>query len=238
MSKAKNVQLKPVYIPPSRIVWSDERLAALDKGQLTNLLANLQAQRSCGRVSEATASEVEERIKSRLPTPSATPRRKRPRSEIRLEARVAEQLGELAAGLARRYDVSADSAAKAATGIKGFRPEPMTDSKGHARTGASVRSGIASIERYVGYRSRDSFAALAFVVLAGKPQEIGCYVLVATDDLIDDATPDNEYTLLAGQHGWSASSRARMRARAVSSFDEGAQQYEQLLARMTTVALQ
>ena len=233
MSKAKNVQMKPVYVPPSQIVWSDERLAALDKEQLTNLLANLQAQRSCGRVSEATASEVEERIKSRLPTPSATPRRKRPRSEVRLEARVAEQLGELAAGLARRYDVSAESAAKAATGIiKGFRPEPMTDSKGHARTGASVRSGIASMERYVGYRSRDSFAALAFVVLADKPQEIGCYVLVATDDLIDGATPDNEYTPLAGQHGWSAGSRARMRARAVSGFDEGAEQYEQLVARM------
>ena len=31
MSKAKNVQMKPVYVPPSQIVWSDERLAALDK---------------------------------------------------------------------------------------------------------------------------------------------------------------------------------------------------------------
>jgi len=60
-------------------------------------------------------------------------------------------------------------------------------------------------------------------------------VLVATDDLIDDATPDNEYHAARRQHGWSASSRARMRARAVSSFDEGAEQYEQLLARMTTV---
>jgi hypothetical protein len=232
MSKAKNVLLKPAYVPPSQIVWSDERLDALDKGQLTNLLANLQAQRSFGRVSEATAAEVEERIKSRLPAPSTSIRRKRPRSEIRLEARVAEQLGELAAGLARRYDVSADSAAKAAAGIKGFRPEPMTGSNGQARAGAAVRSGIASIERYVGYRSRDSFAGLAFVLLADRREEQSSYVLLGTDDLIVDEAPEDEYTKVAGQHGWSASSRARMRARAVSGFEEGAERYEALIARM------
>ena len=108
----------------------------------------------------------------------------------------------------------------------------MTDSKGHARTGAAVRSGIASIERYVGYRSRDSFAGLAFVLLAERAEQLGCYVLLATDDLIDDATPEDEYSQLAGQHGWSASARARMRARVVSGFEEGAQRYEQLIARM------
>ena len=233
MSKAKNVSLKPVYTPPSLIVWTDERLAALDKEQLINLLGNLQTQVSSGRVSEATATDLEVRIKSRLPTPSTTPRRKRPRSEIRLEARAAEQLGELAAGLARRYDVSADTAVRVSTGIKGFRPEPMTDSKGHARTGAAVRSGIASIERYVGYRSRDSFAGLAFVLLAERAEQLGCYVLLGTDDLIDDATPEDEYSQLAGQHGWSASSRARMRARVMTGFEEGAQRYEQLIARLT-----
>jgi hypothetical protein len=232
MSKAKNVPIKPVYVPPSRIVWTDERLAALDKEQLINLLGNLHTQRSSGRISEVTAADLEERIKSRLPASSTAPRRKRPRSEIRLEARAAEQLGELASGLARRYDVSAESAMKVSAGIKGFRPEPMTDSKGHARTGAAVRSGIASIERYVGYRSRDSFAGLAFVLLADQAEQMGCYVLLGTDDLIDDQAPQDEYTPLAGQHGWSTNSRTRMRARAVSDFEEAAARYEQLIARM------
>lgn len=233
MSKAKNVPLKPTYIPPSLVVWTDERLAALDKTQLSNLLENLRTQLNCGRVSEATAVDLEGRIRSRLPTPKAAPRRKRARSEIRAEARAAEQLGDLAAELARRYDLSAESAVRASAGIKGFRAEPMTDSKGQARTGASVRSGAAAVERYVGYRSGDTFAGLAFVLLADdsdRPE----YVLLGTDDLIGDDAADNEYTALAAQHGWSASSRARMRAQAVSGFDEGAQRYEQLVAKVVS----
>ena len=231
MSKAKNVQLKPVYTPPSLVVWTDERLAALDKSQLANLLENLQTQRSSGRVSEATAVDLEEKIRSRLPTPKAAPRRKRARSEIRAEARAAEQLGDLAAELARRYDLSAESAAKASAGVKGFRAEPMTDSKGHARTGSSVRTGAAAVERYVGYRSGESFVGLAFVLLSDDSDRPG-YVLIGTDDLLGSEATDNAYMPLAGQHGWSALSRARMRAQAVSGFDEGAQRYEELVARM------
>lgn len=234
MSKAKNVPLKPTYTPPSLVVWTDERLATLDKSQLANLLENLRTQLTSGRVSEATAVDLEVRIRSRLPTPKAAPRRKRPRSEIRAEARAAEQLGDLAAELARRYDLSAESAVKASAGVKGFRAEPMTDSKGHARTGASVRSGAAAVERYVGYRSGDSFAGLAFVLLSDD-SERPAYVLLGTDDLIGDDAADNEYAPLAGLHGWSATSRARMRAQAVSGFDEGAQRYEELVARMVSV---
>ena len=231
MSKAKNVQLKPVYTPPSLVVWTDERLAALDKAQLVNLLENLQTQRSCGRVSEATAVDLEVRIKSRLPAPRSAPRRKRPRGEIRAEARAAEQLGDLAAELARRYDLSAESAVKASAGIKGFRAEPMTDSKGHARTGSSVRSGVVAVERYVGYRSGESFAGLAFVLLSDDAERAG-YVLLGPDDLLGEEPADNAYSSLAGQHGWSSAARARMRAHAVSGFEEGAQRYEQLIARM------
>lgn len=234
MRKAKNVPLKPTYTPPSLVVWTDERLAGLDKTQLANLLENLQTQLTTGRVSEATAVDLEARIKSRLPTPKAAPRRKRSRSEIRAEARAAEQLGDLAAELARRYDLSAESAARASAGVKGFRAEPMTDSKGHARTGASVRSGVTAIERYVGYRSGDSFAGLAFVLLSDDSERPG-YVLLGTDDLLGEEATDNEYTPLAGQHGWSATARARMRARAVSGFEEGAQRYEELVARMVSV---
>ena len=62
MSKVRSAPAKPVYVPPSQIVWTDERLAALAKDQLINLLANLQTQRSSGRVSEETAVELEVRI--------------------------------------------------------------------------------------------------------------------------------------------------------------------------------
>ena len=234
MSKAKSLPQKPVYTPPSRLVWTDERLAALDKAQLINLLDNLQTQRTSGRVSEETAADLEVRIRSRLPARSATPRRKRPVSEIRLEARAAEQLAGLAKDLMRRYDLSPESAAKASSEVKGFRPHPVTDSKGQPRSGAAVKGGIAVIERYLGYRAKESFAGLAFVVLADQATERGVYVLLATDDLLDGSDAPTEYAQVAALHGWSAESRARMRACVVSGFDEGAARCETLIARLAS----
>jgi hypothetical protein len=93
---------------------------------------------------------------------------------------------------------------------------------------------VAAVERYVGYRSGDSFAGLAFVLMSDdsdRPE----YVLLGTDDLLGDEAADSEYMALAGQHGWSATSRARMRAQPVSGFDEGAQRYEQLVAKMVSI---
>lgn len=229
MSKARSAPVKPVFIPPSQIVWTDERLAALDKEQLINLLANLQIQRTNGRVPEATAVELEVRIKGLLPARAIAVRAKRPRSEVMLEARTAEQLGGLATDLAARYDISAETAVSAAEGIKGFRPQPLTDSKGHARAGTK---GGAAFERFIGYRSRDSYAGLAFVLLANQAQERGCYVLFGTDDLLGAEVPSNDYTPIAEQHGWSAAARARMRAVPLAGYAEGAERFEALIAQL------
>ena len=232
MSKARSVPQKPAYVPPSAVVWTEERLAALETAQLINLLANLQTQRACGRVSEATAAELEVRIKARLPTRALAVRRTRPRKEVLLEARAAEQLGALATSLAQRYDISAESAIKASAGVRGFRPQPLTDSKGRGRSGASVKGGYAAIERFVAYRCGNSFASLAFVLLAGRADEHGRYVLLGTDDVLGAETTSDEYADVAGQHAWSSASRARMRAEPVAGFDEGAERYEALIARM------
>lgn len=229
MSKAKSAPVKPVFIPPSQIVWTDERLAALAKDQLINLLANLQTQRSTGRVSEEVAVELEVRIKGLLPARVISARVKRPRSEVMLEARTAEQLGALAHDLAARYDLSAESAVSAALGIKGFRAQPLVDGKGLARAGTR---GAAAFERFIGYRSRDSFVGLAFVLLAGQATERGSYVLIGTDDLLGTELPPNEYTPVAEQHGWSAAVRTRMRAAPVANYAEGAERFEALIARL------
>jgi hypothetical protein len=231
MSKARSAPVKPVFIPPSQIVWTDERLAALAKDQLINLLANLQTQRSSGRVSEEIAVELEVRIKGLLPARAISARVKRPRSEVMLEARTAEQLGALANDLAARYDLSPESAMSAAQGIKGFRPQPLVAAKGLARAGTK---GAAAFERFIGYRSRDSFVALAFVLLAGQAQERGSYVLIGTDDLLGAEIPDNDYTPVAEQHGWSAAARARMRAEPVATYSEGAERLETLIGRLAT----
>lgn len=234
MSKARSIPQKPVYVPPSVVVWTEERLAALDTPQMINLLANLQTQRACGRVSEATAAELEVRIKARLPARALAVRRTRPRKEVLLEARAAEQLGALAIDIARRYDISAESAIKASAGIRGFRPQPLTDSKGRGRTGASVKGGHAAIERFVAYRRGNSFASLAFVLLAGQADGQGRYVLLGTDDVLGAEVAPNDYADVAGQHAWSSASRARMRAEPVAGFDEGAERYEAMIARLAT----
>jgi hypothetical protein len=232
MSKAKSAIARPAFFTPTQMDWTEERLAALDKVQLINLLANLQTQRGSGRVGDHTADDLESRIKARLPARAIAVRRKRARSEVLLEARVAQQLGALATELAARYDLSAETAIRASADTKGFRPQPLTDSKGHARAGNSVKSGAAAIDRYIACRVRDSLASLAYVLLADRPQETGRYVLLGTDDLLASDTPPNEFTPVAEQHGWSAGSRTRMRAAPMANFAEAAQRFEAMIAQV------
>ena len=47
-----------VFQPPSQMSWTDEKLAALSKEQLLNLLDNLQTQRESGRVTAQAADPV------------------------------------------------------------------------------------------------------------------------------------------------------------------------------------
>ena len=232
MSKSKSASARPVFFTPTTMDWTEERLAVLDKVQLINLLRNLQTQRGSGRVAEGTADELEARIKARLPARAIAVRRKRVRSEVLLEARVAQQLGALATELAARYDLSAETASRTSAGTKGFRPQRLTDSKGQARAGGSVKSGAAAIDRYIACRMGDSLASLAYVLLADKPQETGRYVLLGTDDLLDADTAPNDFTPVAEQHGWSAGSRTRMRAAPMPNFAEAAVRYEALIARV------
>lgn len=77
MSSAKNIPNKPVFVTPSQLVWTDERLATLDTTQLGNLLDNLKTQTANGRVATDVAADLEKRIESRLPTRELKQRRKR-----------------------------------------------------------------------------------------------------------------------------------------------------------------
>lgn len=76
MSKPKKIEPRPVPVLPSQIVWTEERLAALDTQQLANLLDNLHTQQLAGRVSPAIAEDLALRIRSRLPKPRAVRRRR------------------------------------------------------------------------------------------------------------------------------------------------------------------
>lgn len=75
--KSKNISNAAVFIAPSQLVWTDEKLAALDTKQLGNLLDNLKTQLASGRVSTEVAADLEKRIESRLPTRELAQRKKR-----------------------------------------------------------------------------------------------------------------------------------------------------------------
>lgn len=77
MGNAKSIPNRPVFVAPSQLVWTDERLATLDTTQLGNLLDNVKTQVASGRVSMEVGADLEKRIESRLPTRELTLRRKR-----------------------------------------------------------------------------------------------------------------------------------------------------------------
>lgn len=223
-----------VFLPPSLMNWTDEKLAALSDEQLLSLLENLKTQRESGRVHAEIADDVTRRITERLPAKALAVRRKRLRAHVLLEAKVALQLRGLAAELGQRYDLSAETARQRSRATKGFKPQALTDKHGDARTSGSTKAGRTAIERFISYRVGDSLANLAFVLLPDQPNEAGRYVLMATEDLLEDAATENEFALLAQDYAWSETSRERMRALPAADFAEAQRLYEALIARVAT----
>ena len=223
-----------MFVPPSQMNWTDEKLAGLDTAQLKSLLENLSTQRTSGRVSEEIAAELTTRITARLPANALTTRRKRSRSIVLQDARVAEALGDLAMLLSRRYDLSEATARERSADITGFRPLPLVNKQGQAKAGASMKSGKMAIDRFISYRVRDSLAGLAYLLAMDQPQQTGRYVLLGTDDLLESGTPLTELMPGSGDYSWSRDSRARMRAQVVADFAEAQRLYEELIARMAT----
>jgi hypothetical protein len=90
-----------------------------------------------------------------------------------------------------------------------------------------------AIDRYISYRVRDSLATLAFLLAPDQPAESGRYVLLATDDLLQDGAPPDEFPA-AKDYGWSEACRARLRAVKAADFAEAQRLYEELIARVAT----
>ena len=230
--RKSNQSIAKVFLPPSLMDWTDEKLAALSEEQLLNLYNNLKTQRESGRVHAETADDVSRRIAERLPAKALAVRHKRLHTHVLLDAKVALQLRALAFGLGERYDLSPETAKQQSLGTKGFKAQAMTDKDGDPRSSASTKEGRTAVERYLTYRVRDSLANLAFVLLPDQPNEAGRFVLMATDDLLEGDAPENEFVPLAQDFGWSEQSRTRMRALPAADFAEAERMYEALIARV------
>jgi len=233
MRKASQ-SVNKVFQPPSQMNWTDEKLASLSKEQLITLFENLQTQRESGRVTAQAAEDLARLIGERLPANALAPRRKRARSQVLLEGRVAEELGGLAAALEIRYDLSSETARQQSGGIKGFKPQTLTDRRGAARAGASMKDGRMAIDRYISYRVRDTQASLAFLLFPGEPDASGRYVLLAPDDLLDGEPLSDAYAPLAQDYGWPEDARDRLRAAPAANFAEAQQRFEALIAQVAT----
>ncbi len=231
MRKASQAVNK-VFQPPSQMHWTDEKLASLSQEQLVTLFENLQTQREAGRVSAQAAEDLARLITERLPANALRPRRKRPRSQVLLEGRVAEELSGLAASLDTRYDLSVETAKERSAGIKGFKAQSLTDKRGAARAGNSMKDGRMAIDRYLSYGVRGSQASLAFLLRADAPDESGRYVLLATDDLLEGEPPADSYPPLAKDYGWSDGAIERMRAAPAADFADARQRFEALIAQV------
>jgi len=231
MRKA-NQAVHKVFLPPSQMNWTDEKLAGLSQEQLITLFENLQTQRESGRVTAQAAEDLTRLITERLPTNALVPRRKRARSQVLLESKVAEELAGLAAALQSRFDLSAETAKQQSAGIKGFKAQALTDKQGASRAASSVKDGRMAIDRYLSYRVRDSRASLAFVLFPDEPDAAGRYVLMATDDLLDGEAPSEAYVPLAQGHGWSDDALDRLRVATAANFAEAQERYEALIAQV------
>lgn len=235
MSRPRSASQKAtptIFLPPTRMDWNDEKLDALDPAQLKSLLENLATQREYGRVSEETATDLARRITARLPARALAVRRKRPRAVVQLDALVTARLGGLATQLKQRYDLSEDTARQASAGTTGFRPQTLTDSRGSPRSGATMKDGTMAIDRFIAYRVRNSLASLAFHLNADEPKDTGRYVVIATEDLLQDGVPLAEMSPASRDLGWSQETRERLRALAAADFDEARHLYEALIARV------
>lgn len=241
MSRSRSASFhhaQKTFQPPSRMDWTDEKLAGLDTPQLKSLLQNLRIQRESGRVTDETAEDLTRRITARLPASALTVRRTRPRALALLDARIAASLGGLANALSQRYDLSEETARLMSVGIAGFKPQAATDKRGLAKTGSSVKNGNMAIDRFIAYRVRDSLASLAYLLGPDEPQEKGRYVILATSDLLEAGVPIAEVMPASRDYGWSRESRERMRAQTVENYAEAQKVYESLIARVATKRLE
>jgi len=143
--------------------WSDDRIAALSKQDLKNLLANAE-RKSATEIVARCKAEMEKRDTSR-------PRKaSKPRTELKeFEHGVSEQLAEVGKAMAAKYDLSEATAKAKSAAVKGFRSHKLLDAKGSAKLGGHQRDGTVAIERYISYRVGNKVVTLGVWLAKDAP---------------------------------------------------------------------
>lgn len=217
----------------SVVRWTDEKLAALKAPELQNLLTNVGAFLAAGKISQADCEDLSKRIKEQLVLQrkvrlqgARTPR------AATLEKRVAVALAGVADELAKRYDLSPETARSLSVGAKNFKAHNLTAKNGEAKTGGAMQEGKLAIDRYISYRVKDDIVSLAFILFKGAPEEEGRYFLVGTDSVLAEGHRFGDALAGKADYGWSAAFTARMNAVTFTELAPAAAAYEALVAKL------
>ena len=163
--------------------WSDDRIAALSKQDLKNLLANAE-RKSAVEIIARCKAEMEKRDTSK-------PRKaSKPRTEVKeLEHAMSEQLAEIGKAMAAKYDLSEETAKAKSAGIKGFKAHKLLDSKGFAKLGGMQRDGSVAVDRYISYRRGKDIVSLSVFLLKDQPVEAHEFQVIAPLTMLDGGKP-------------------------------------------------
>jgi hypothetical protein len=163
--------------------WSDDRIAALSKQDLKNLLANAE-RKSAAEIVARCKAEMDKRDTSKPRNAS------KPRTELKeFEHRMSEQLAEIGKAMAAKYDLSAETAKARSEGVKGFKAHKLLDSNGHAKLGGMQRDGSVAVDRYISYRRGKDIVSIGVFLLKDQPVEAHEFHVIAPLALLDGGKP-------------------------------------------------
>jgi hypothetical protein len=162
--------------------WSDDRIAALSKQDLKNLLANAE-RKSAAEIIARCKAEMDKRDTSK-------PRKASKRTELKeFEHGMSEQLAEIGKAMAAKYDLSEETAKARSAGVKGFKAHKLLDSNGYAKLGGMQRDGSVAVDRYISYRRGKDIVSIGVFLLKDQPVEAHEFHVIAPSALLDGGKP-------------------------------------------------
>jgi hypothetical protein len=162
--------------------WSDDRIAALSKQDLKNLLANAE-RKSAAEIIARCKAEMDKRDTSK-------PRKASKRTELKeFEHGMSEQLADIGKAMAAKYDLSEETAKARSAGVKGFKAHKLLDSNGHAKLGGMQRDGSVAVDRYISYRRGKDIVSIGVFLLKDQPVEAHEFHVIAPSALLDGGKP-------------------------------------------------
>src|SRR3954464_9648338 len=163
--------------------WSEDRIAALSKQDLKNLLANAE-RKSAAEIVARCKAEMDKRDTSKPRKPS------KPRTELKeFEHAMSAQVAEIGKAMAAKYDLSEETAKANSAGVKGFKAHKLLDAKGYAKLGGMQRDGSVAVERYISYRRGKDIVSLGVFLLKDQAVEPRDFHVIAPRALLDGGKP-------------------------------------------------